>query len=351
MNVWQPPYRISVLKSDTLAVQALTMALENNKNWEIVYTQSFWESCLLAVNCGLHVLFLNESLAASDMTLETFDQARFFACRQFPIPFLLVKSNSELNDSNMSYPLMRKIKSTGIINRLKIELSEIASEMTTNNSFFSKYTEFQFLSFVRGHYEKPGAILEGAFPNNYLIYGQVECYLKENKPQDALNLISNFLIQQPLNPFFQISAACIYYHMNKLEEARDKLNSLANRNNFNPFLLYLIHNIVDVYHDYPIQYAIVRMLEEKFPSSYLSQLTSAIWNSRMGHKELAITQFLSCLEKLPQDFIAATELAKLFKNKKYMGLMSGVKNLSSAYLPKASMGQSLYADLLNLKGI
>ena len=350
MNIWLPPYRIGVLKNDIIAVQAVTKALENNKNWEIIYTDTFWESGFLAVNCGLHAIFLNDSLQESDLTLELFDQARFFACRKLPIPFLLMKTSSNNSEpESFQYPLSRKIKSAGIINHLKNELFRIEKEISSKSTTFSTYTEFQFLSFIKGKFENPGGILLNAFPNHYLIHGCVWGYLMEKKYTEAESFLKKMLLEQPSNPFFQATEAIFYYHIHKFELAREKLNPLLNENNSNPFLLYLTFHVIDQFNDPHGQFFVLNILLEKFPNSYITRLASALWNCRMDQIDLATVQLLGCFEEMPQDIVVASELLKIFQKKKYSGLFSGVKNYSASFFLKSNLTQYMFTNLLGIK--
>ena len=86
------------------------------------------------------------------------------------------------------------------------------------------------------------------------------------------------------------------------------------------------------------------MLSTKFSKSYLTLLSSAIWNCRNENLDLGIVQLFGCIEKIPQDLVAGAELIKYLSIKKNIGLYSGVKNYVSSFALKTSLPQYMYSN-------
>jgi tetratricopeptide (TPR) repeat protein len=350
MNIWLPPYRICVLKKDKNAMQALVNALEKNLIWEIIYTESLWEACFIAINCGVHAVLVNDIPHEHDISLDMFDELRFFACRKLPIPYMLIRYSAERAEKKISpYPLSKSIKSAGIINSIKMELTNIESEISDKSSAFTKYSEFQFTSFIKNGYETPGSILTNAFSSKYLLHASLWAHSMQQKISDAAVLLEQTVAAYPDSPFVQGSAAIFYYQQQKREKARESLDRFLKANHTNPLIFYLGSMLAAQYQDLDNQGKLLEMMNKNFPNSYLTLLTSAIWNCRNEKLDLGVSQLFGCIEKMPYDFVAATELIKSLSIKKHHGLYTGVKNYVSSFALKTALNQYVYTNLLGLK--
>ncbi len=352
MSIWSPPYRICVIKSDTNSVEALETALLNNPNWEIIYADNYWRACLFAINSGLHAILLGNSPEKMDINLSTLDEIRFFACQKLPVPYLLIKTSSEMNEiSNQPspYPLSKKIKSIGIVNQLKFELANIINDFSNRSSAWHAYSDFQFNTFIKGNHEEPGSLLRGNFPDHYLVHARVSAYISEKKYAVAEALLLNETAKHPLNPFLHATAAHLYYCQDQVIKAREKLDFFVTRSVTHPIIPYMAFTLIDEFQDYHYQRAVLDVLISNFPNSYPTHLTSAIWNIKLGHTELGITQLFGCVDQMPQDVVAGAKLMRALYDKGYKGLCSGVKNHVSSTLLNTNLYHYMYANLLGIK--
>lgn len=351
MNVWLPPFRICILKNDANSVQALQNALENNNTWEIISAETLWEAAYIATNCGLNAILLNDAfIQNTDINLKILDELRFFSCRKIPVPYLLIKTSLELRliKSPPAYPLSKYVKARGIVNSLKIELANIESEMSDRNALIYKYNEQQFKAFIQGVYDAPGKILTSMLSEKHLFHSNIWSLYSEGKINEVESLIKNLVPQHKDTPFLHASTAIYLYLIDNIEKARKNLDFLVKENCSNPLLLYLSYKMADQYQDMEYQALILRMLINRFPHSHLTLLATGIWNCRTEKVDIGIAQLLHCLEKMPYDLVAASELIKALQKKKHEGLVSAIKNYAGSLFLKTASHTYMYTHLLGL---
>jgi tetratricopeptide (TPR) repeat protein len=347
MKHWLPPYRACVLTTDKILLTAANTAVQNTEKWEIIYANSAWEALFFAINTGVHVILLPDTLDKNDISLETLDEMRYIACRKFPLPFLLIKTSGGPSFKRIS--LSKNIQLTGILSQIKFELNNMVICMESRESPISSYYDLQFTSFIKGKHEDYGAILKNDIPEHYLVHAITWALNNQNKIEEAEHITNKYMDMYPKNPFLHALKACFLYKRKLIPEARENLDYIINENNTNPLMLYFCYIYIDQYKDYHAQYALVDMLTQLFPHAYTTQLISALWNCRMGYTETGVTQLLKCLESVPSDLFAASALINVLRNRGYEGLCSGIKGYVSSVMLKSNAHQHLFSNLLGIR--
>lgn len=341
MNIWLPPFRVCVVKRDKLLLQAFKLAHEVNSQWEVIQVETVWECALTSLNCGLHVGICDYMIPPDDLGLDQFLEFRFFQDPRLPLPLCYLKTSNEDAQSSSRHPLLKKMKSAGLINFLKSDLTEFAHDTTaTSGSAHSRYILFQEEAIIRGEKYEFGSTFEKLFSEeNFLLTKAHLNIINRNFDASIEELEGNINKDRH---FYYAMLARLYYLKDNHQKANEYLDKFVSANTGNPFYPFVAFRIADEFKDSNYMFCLLVYMSEIFPNNYPTIMATGVWNVQHGKMSQGVLQLFSCLEKLPWDFYASGKIMQVLQKQGFHNLSTGVKNHALSMALKTKFYKQLY---------
>ena len=343
MNIWLPPFRVCIVKRDKLLLQSFKLAVDGNKDWETIQAETLWECCLISYNCGLHVGVFDNLIPENDISIESFQEFRFFHSARNPLTLLYMKSTYDEGSNQYNFPLLKKLKSAGMINQLKSDLSDFMHESNSiSGSIYSRYIQLQEEVFVRAGSYEFGEIIEKVFTSSNVYLTKSLLNIENKKFNASIEELEANISED--KHFYYAMLARLYYFKGNKKKSRKYLDKFISFNILNPLYTFIAFRIAEEFNDQKYMFCLLNFLEMTFPYSYPTVLAAGLWNIQNGKISHGVLQLLSCLEKLPWDYYVSEKIMKVLKKQGFVNLSTSVKNYALSMTLKTKFYKQLYPE-------